>query len=122
MKDGATKLLGSRLNNLSVFLRVSDLYGSQVVCISCIPLTLNRMLLLSRLTFGSEEITSDINISKNKNEMKEKLGSVLFMQKKRRLNLCSSADPKFYSRRLILSGNYKNVICIYTGSRLQRAI
>ena len=83
MKDGATKLLGSRLNNLSVFLRVSELYGSQVVCISCIPLTLNRMLLLSRLTFGSEEITSDINISKNKNEMKEKLGSVVFMQKKR---------------------------------------
>ena len=83
MKDGATKLLGSRLSNLSVFLRVSDLYGSQVVCISCIPLTLNGMLLLSRLTFGSEEITSDINISKNKNEMKEKLSSVVFMQKKR---------------------------------------
>ena len=83
MKDGATKLLRSRLSNLSVFLRVSDLYGSQVVCISCIPLTLKGMLLLSRLTFGSEEITSDINISKNKNEMKEKLGSFVFMQKKR---------------------------------------
>ena len=94
MKDGATKLLGSRLSNLSVFLRVSDLYGTQVVCISCIPLTLKGMLLLSRLTFGSEEITSDINISKKQKRDEGKVGFCFFHAKEEMAEFVQLSRPK----------------------------
>ena len=112
----------------------SDLYGREVVCISCIPLTLNGMLLLSRPTFGSEEITSDINISKKRKRGEGKVGFCCFHEKeeipefvqlsqvidrhcvkriwiKIRINL--NSQHKFYSWRWLLSGNHKNIMCTY---------